>query len=279
MNAPLTPRGRGRPKRLPRRVEDKIRELADEGTLDPKAIVGVLRDEFPEEAFSLRTVQRRVSDSRARHGAGLRWTLTPGHGDQAQVVLGCLAALVRVTRNPSRGISIKTAEWIMAVAGAAPDLPDWSVYQLARRYEGRTSASNPTDDLDLYLAMGPWRSMQAREAYEVLCASDASDPSLTFDTDDLFEWTIVEEWVDTRARLELAQERGLHSVEREMRRRLDRLPVPGRNIATLGVMVEQRKRKFGLSRQSASMAENPEPDGPDVQPHASAGASEGVPSG
>lgn len=268
-NAKLTPPGRGHRQRLPRKVEDKIRELADEGALDPKAIYGLVLDEFPGEVVSLRTVQRKVQDSRTRHGPTAIWTLTPDQGDEARVVLGCLAALVRVTGNPYRGISVKTAKWIVVVARVAPDLPRWSIYKLARWYEGRTSTDDSTDDLDLYLAMRPWRSIKAREAYEVLRASGAEDPAGTFDTDDLFEWAVVEKWIDARARLELAREHGSRAVRREMRRRLARLPVPGYTIAALRSLIDQQKRSVGESPEAGSVAEKPETTGPGISPAAS----------
>ncbi len=277
-DATLPPPVPRRRQRLPRRVEDKIRELADEGALNSKAIHGLVRDEFPGEAVSLRTVQRKVQESRARHGPTARWTLALDQGDDARLVLGCLGALVRVTGNPSRGISARTAEWIVAVARAAPDLPPWSIYRLARWYEGRTSTDNSTDDLDLYLAMRPWRSIKAHEAYEGLLASRAIDLAHTFDTDDVFEWAEVEKWVDARARLEVARERGLRSVRRKMRRRLARLPVPGYKGAALRALVDQLKRNVGESPALGSAVERPEPTGPALSQDGSAGVSESVPS-
>jgi hypothetical protein len=268
-SATLTPNDRRHRQRLPRRVEDKIRELSNEGDLDPKAIHSLVHDQFPGEAVSLRTVQRRVQESRARFGPSAIWTLTPDQGDAARVVLGCLAAVVRVTGNPNRGITVRTADWIAAVARVAPDLPPWSTYRLARWYEGRTSTNDSTDDLDLYLAMRPWRSIRAREAYEAILASRPMDSDGTFDTDDVFEWPIVERWVDARAWLEVARERGLRAVRRKMRRRLARLPVPGYTIEGLRSMVDQRKTNVRESLESSPVAERPATTGPGISPDAS----------
>jgi hypothetical protein len=258
-----------RRQRLPRRVEDKVRELADEGDLDPKEIHALVREQFPGEAVSLRTVQRKVQESRARHGPSSLWALTPGQGDAARVVLGCLAAMVRVTGNPNRGFTVRLAEWIVAVDRVAPDLPPWSTYRLARWYEGRTSTNDSTRDLDLYLAMRPWRSIRARDAYEAILAARPMDSGGTFDTDDVFERSIVERWVDARAWLEVARERGLRAVRRKMRRRLARLPVPGYTIAGLRSMVDQRKTNIRESLDSSPVAEKAATTGPGISPDAS----------
>jgi hypothetical protein len=105
---------------------------------------------------SLRTVQRILSEGRPRDTSG-RWTIQSNDGDRVRVVLDALAAVIEQTRGRVNGFTKEEADWIARLDRAAPGLPPFELWRIARLYIGRLSRNEPTDDLDALLAFAPWR--------------------------------------------------------------------------------------------------------------------------
>ena len=94
-----------------------------------------------------------------------RWSPI-GRSDASMAVLRALAEIIERTEGRIRSVSVAEAERITRLDRLAPDLIPLDLWGLARVYGTREADEAPTDDLDAYLAFGPWRGVEERLRYQ-----------------------------------------------------------------------------------------------------------------
>ena len=165
----MTPRTRVR---LDADLLAEIYELAAERGATPGQIYRALQKRHPmTDLPSIRTIQRAVQDLMKVDGSA-PWTLTPitaGSGGGV-LLLETLQEVITRTEGYVRVMSQDLAGWVLAVRQAAPDLPPWFAYRIARLYQARSSREEDRSDLDAWLAFAPWRSPADRERYDYAVA-------------------------------------------------------------------------------------------------------------
>lgn len=72
-----------------------------------------------------------------------------------------LPCLCRCTRE-----GIAETDWIRTIRAAAPDLGPLDAARVAIAYLGRAKQGRDASDIDLFLAIGPWRSREAADAFD-----------------------------------------------------------------------------------------------------------------
>lgn len=172
------------------RVDPEIKRLVarfiSEGEHSPAAISRAIRRELaaygdkrpylPTErtiARLTREIERQLEPDDTRP-----WTLGTAEPEEAAVIMPVLAAVLSHRRTGQRSwISVGLARWIVKVAAAAPTLPPYEQYIVAREYWAaeRSATGSPTrpyltdpQSLDALLALRPWESEAAAEQYEQL---------------------------------------------------------------------------------------------------------------
>lgn len=122
---------------------------------------------------SLRTVQDIIRQHTPR-ATSAAWVLadvdeptdmTDTGPDEIPFVMDVLAAVIAITSGRQNTISLAEVKWVVKLHRAAPDLPRWGVYRLARRYLLCQERNEFTADLDAFLAFAPWRSQKRWELY------------------------------------------------------------------------------------------------------------------
>lgn len=102
---------------------------------------------YRERLPSLRTAQRMAREVRPAQ-PGERWSFTHAEPDEARLVLPVLAAVGEGYGSLSR----ETAEWVVRVRRAAPEMEPYAAFVWAIRYQAAVTAGKPTGWLDLGLA-------------------------------------------------------------------------------------------------------------------------------
>ncbi|MGE0541497.1 MAG: helix-turn-helix domain-containing protein [Dehalococcoidia bacterium] len=151
-------------------VQAAIEELAqDQPTWTATQIYRQLeqREELRGRLPTVRTVQTIVKDVRPRDTSAA-WSLAIAGPDEAAAVLPVLAAVVESTRGEVRTLTQREAGWIAKLRAVAADLPARETYRLARLFIAREDRSEPSADLDLFIAFAPWRNRQASDRYDHL---------------------------------------------------------------------------------------------------------------
>lgn len=126
-----------------------------------------------------RTIGRLVKElaAQASPDESEPWSLATAEPDEAAVIMPVLGAILRHRTIGRPWITRGLAKWIVKVAAAAPTLPHYEQYIVAREYRAAElsaarSIARPwvTDPktLDAFLACRPWESAEAAERYERL---------------------------------------------------------------------------------------------------------------
>lgn len=160
------------PTQYSHRVTNYARALNLEGYSPSEALIE-LEDRYGEEKIpSLRTLQNWWRAWRSADDE--KWTLHSSAVDAEDVgsVLDVLASMVAVTAGRVRSLTNGQARRVAQIKRARPGLWGWRAYQLACMYEEREGAQEAVDDLDLYLAMEPWRSERPEGPDDAVCALD-----------------------------------------------------------------------------------------------------------
>lgn len=148
-------------------LEQEVKRLVIEQR-SPSQIYEYLsgQERFADRMPSLRTIQRLVKEMEPPDPTE-EWRLADTEPEDARLVLDVLAAVTVKTRGRAR-LTRATAEWVIRVRRAAPTLDPFEAYLYAREYRAREERRGDTRDLDLYLALAPWDSEDARRDYEAL---------------------------------------------------------------------------------------------------------------
>ncbi len=167
-------------------IEPVIRTFAKKG-LTPAQIHGALQALADKALFigrvpTLRTIERYArSAPMNREESDEAWRPVDADYNEAALVLPVLGYVIWSTDGRIKSITKREAEWIAHVLRMVPELaqPDrdskggipgmsLAVFLIALDYAERESTGEPTEELDLFLALGPWRSDEAREHYSEL---------------------------------------------------------------------------------------------------------------
>lgn len=140
-----------------------IMEMARNEHLSAKAIARAVEEKFDEpDCPSARTIQDMVREVRSRPQSGA-WQIWDAEPEDAAVVLGVLADLMRTSVGRTTEISQEDAKWIIRLSRAGVgDLPPSFLHGIAIQYQLRGA---DTRDLDALIAFTPWRSERAFKRY------------------------------------------------------------------------------------------------------------------
>jgi hypothetical protein len=144
-------------------VYEAIRELAQERGWSASQIYRHLENEAKDDPAqlgrvpTLRTVQRIVRDLVPADPSD-RWTLAESDLHAIRPVLDALGVVIADSGGHVRSITRQFADWVVRIHRAAPDLDAWEIVWLARGYQQEIGLDRPTDYLDAFLALAPWRS-------------------------------------------------------------------------------------------------------------------------
>ena len=113
------------------------------------------RGEIAGTVPTLRSIQRLVSEWTPLEDTD-PWRLEHADGADAALILPVLRAVIARTQGRVLSLTIGEAKWIVRLREAAPDIPPWAAYQLARMYLTNKAAGLDTDALDRIIAAAPW---------------------------------------------------------------------------------------------------------------------------
>lgn len=147
--------GRGR-RTFPDAVVTKADEKLRTG-MAPRELREVLLEEFgAANVPTIRTLQHWAGRNRPPDPSDL-WSLRDSiTGAAARPVLEALGELIKRAEGRPVGITRAEAAYLIRVSRAAPDMPPWLAYTLARHYVYRKQAEMPATDIDAFLALRPW---------------------------------------------------------------------------------------------------------------------------
>jgi len=120
---------------------------------------------------TLRTIQRMVKEIAPPDLSG-EWSLVDAEPEDARLILDTFAEAAAHTAGRSF-ISKGTADWVVRVRRAAPTLPPYDAFVVAREYRRATDTrdSKHIRALDALLAFKPWESVEAADRYEALLSA------------------------------------------------------------------------------------------------------------
>lgn len=140
-------------------VEQQIHECYRLGERDPRRVWALVnKNGVP----SLKTVQRILREDMP--DLGDPWSLDPDD-PVPPALLEVLALLVQQSRGKRRSLTRREVRWLRAVHAAAPDLPPWTMFELAHEYMLAEDQEGGADGLDAILAFAPWRDTEHCEAF------------------------------------------------------------------------------------------------------------------
>jgi hypothetical protein len=159
-----------------RRIDGDIHEgiqiIALQRTWTPAQIYRYLDDqpEFVGRIPSQRTIQRIVREFRVNDLSD-EWSISDSDPDDAAAVLHMLSQSIKsgfVDYGVGKGITKQEVFWYLHIKKIAPDLSFIQQQVLSNLYRIREQKKNPTNELDAYLALSPWRCDQDRDNYKDL---------------------------------------------------------------------------------------------------------------
>jgi hypothetical protein len=161
------------------RIVERIHELADEH-MTPAQIDRQLERDVDDELSSLYRLHDRLPQRRAiqnivrahtpRDPSGPWRMSAASNPSDAALILPVLAAVAEHSAGRTTTVTMREAEWIVRVLTAAPDVPPFDAYQLARQYMRFQDRGVDTEPLDAVLALAPWRD-DAERYWRVVDAS------------------------------------------------------------------------------------------------------------
>lgn len=153
--------------RQPAKVRELVEDLAWRGHTPSAIHQQVTADLGKQVTPSLKTIGGMVKGVRERDVSGA-WSVASDTTGVPGVVLDVLAAVIVTTAGKSRSITRDEAATIANIEQAAPGLPAFELWRMARIYLARAAHDEPTDDLDGLLAFQPWRGDQdGWDAYDL----------------------------------------------------------------------------------------------------------------
>lgn len=171
-------------RRIDRDILDFITDLAvNRKDKSPAEIYrDMLRqDEFKDRCPKKRTVERIVAELRAKDESPT-WSIGDSDPEDAKLVLASLEHIVSNSFGRATTVSKAEAEWIIRIQKIAPDLSQFRAQVLAHLYRIRKSKKASTAELELYLALAPWRDREKLEKYMELVNEGKIKPMVMLDS-------------------------------------------------------------------------------------------------
>ena len=142
------------------KLKDRITELAIMTRWSAAEINRYIRQDETlsgEVIPDTRTIERRVREARAPEDDQPEWSMENFSGEDARLIFDVLDARLQELNTPVRKFSHETAKWIVRIREVAPELDPSACYLIARLYMVRSRSKANTEDLEMYLAIGPWK--------------------------------------------------------------------------------------------------------------------------
>jgi len=120
----------------------------------------------------IRTIQRIVKDMKITD-TSYRWSIKDYDGEDARLIFDVLAEVIDWSDGQKYNFTKKEAEWVLRISKATGDLHAFLVWILAKFYMYRElKGIKDTEELDMYIAFTPWRSMDALQQYNKFSRMD-----------------------------------------------------------------------------------------------------------
>lgn len=129
-------------------------------------IADALEKKYKGEARGLRTVQNILKASFQNR---IPWDRLKTSGGDVRVILGVLAAVIKVSEGKKQEFTQDEADWVAWVGHAAPTLPVYYMWVVACLYMAESRLTKEFAPLDAFLAFKPWESLDGMNAYHDLC--------------------------------------------------------------------------------------------------------------
>ena len=167
---------------LPPPVEEQLETPRKRGPATPAAVVAFIEERAPSQSPAQIRKELETSPIGQRYGlppertvqaiakayrdriASTPWSLLGADPADAALVLPVIgAALAKGLHGAAlTGTTMSHGRWIARLARAVPDLVDlpkgrFEIWRFASVYQGREERKEPTDDLDAFFALAPWR--------------------------------------------------------------------------------------------------------------------------
>ena len=140
--------------------------------LTPRQILTKLKGELPSSLEdsklpSVKTVERIMKEHRISVDSE-KWDWTSDSASDAKLVIEILPQIANLTEGEKVSFTASEAASILRVRKVAPDLDMPWVWYVSFMYRWYEEAKWPTHDLDMFLALAPWREEESwrMAAYE-----------------------------------------------------------------------------------------------------------------
>lgn len=159
----VSPKRRKRRRSIDPEVYRRIDQLMALGRM-PKEVAQTLEEEFsPERVPNIRTIQRIAAEQQP-DAAPETWLTSPV-GNDDELVLPVLAEVIVRTAGRRQRLTKPEAERVAQLRRAAPDIPPWRAYLLARLYVEAGGDVGVRQRLDAVVAFATWRGLESLETY------------------------------------------------------------------------------------------------------------------
>lgn len=151
-------------------VRREIERLAGYGWSPPQIRRALDQDErYRGEVPTNKTIYRYTRKVWGPSNPAESWRLADLSPDAPPAtvrgVLRVLAELTYRSEGRRRHLSVAEADWAARISSAAPELPPWVVFRLARECLTRAKKGAAMDDVTELLALAPWRDDAAQRRY------------------------------------------------------------------------------------------------------------------
>src|SRR6266542_4083389 len=158
----------GRPRYQDLDVLEEIEKQMRHPSISGAALHAHLQKKFPTKApLDIRTTRSLMEDYRPRDPSG-PWSLAEVNPAEAAAVLAARATALERIGPLGWQITRRHGAWIARVSRITPGIPPWWGWWEGHKYRIREDQKQPTDDLDLLLAVRAWRSAETFMTFAVL---------------------------------------------------------------------------------------------------------------
>jgi hypothetical protein len=161
---------RRRRRRTPPDIVDFIQKKRIGGWTVSRILEAMQRDEtFADRMPSERTIRYIAAEVAAQDKSG-SWALAADRTGHPDLLLPALAAVMERSAGETRAITNAEAEWIVRLRSAAPALPPYEAWAMARRCIADETSGKPLADLEEWLAFELWTDAGRRRQTDLLRA-------------------------------------------------------------------------------------------------------------
>lgn len=163
-------------RRTPPKTLEAIRQMAMLGKSAPEIERDLSDTALASSLPSIRQLRRIVRQATSTKREP--WPIGTCAPEDAPAIMAALRELVLASRGKRLSLDIAEAEWVARINRVASDLPPLTILFLASRYAFFAADGEPAPDVDLFLAMAPWRCEESQVQYSVLAVQLGLAPPL-----------------------------------------------------------------------------------------------------